>query len=293
MKSSAGRASQAKARARSSSGVASGWRGAMISATRHTVASTATASPASRRAISILRPNSSVRPSRANRLRRSASDFSSCRAGSASMILASATARTRPADSVAIIRDVAESTRRTLSARRWRDSLAMRRATHTSHSPRRHTAQVSGSRCCKSSTSARALREPITPVPRARAISPRQKSCTRGVPSPPTWTSTLPSRRAAAASGPWVGSLEWTAAHWASTTSSSISACRRACTASDARARSPAASRSVRSSIMCSILRSPTDTRKACGHRVTTISSPPRPRAQPTSEPQCKTHRDQ
>ncbi len=69
----------------------------MISATRHTVASTATASPASRRAMSILRPYSSVRPSRANRRARSASVFSSCRAGSASMILASATSSTRPA----------------------------------------------------------------------------------------------------------------------------------------------------------------------------------------------------
>ena len=36
----------------------------------------------------------------------------------------------------------------------------------------------------------------VTPAPRARAISPRQKSCTPGVPSPPTWRSTLPTRRA-------------------------------------------------------------------------------------------------
>ena len=60
------------------------------------------------------------------------------------MTLASATSSTRPADSVAIIRDMAESTRPTVSTSRWRASLAMRRATHTSHSPRTHTAHVSG-----------------------------------------------------------------------------------------------------------------------------------------------------
>ena len=66
------------------------------------------------------------------------------------------------------------------------ESLAMRRATHTSQSPRRVTAQVRGRRCSRSRTSASKLAVAVTPAPRAKAISPRQKSCTPGVPSPPT-----------------------------------------------------------------------------------------------------------
>ena len=59
---SAGRASHPNAIARSSSAVATGCSGAMISATRDTVASIHTASPASQRAITVRSPNSSVRP---------------------------------------------------------------------------------------------------------------------------------------------------------------------------------------------------------------------------------------
>ena len=193
MKSSAGRASQANARARSTSGVASGCRGrddlrdpghGRVHGDRVAGVEAGEEHP---QAVLVGAPQPGE-PGAALGL----APAPRAGPGSASMTLASATSSTRPAPSLAIIRDIAESTSPTLSAPRWRESLAIRRASQTSHSPRRHTAQVSGSRCCRSSTSASALRDAIAPVPRASAISPRQKSCTPGVPSPPTWTSTLP-----------------------------------------------------------------------------------------------------
>ena len=200
--------------------------------------------------MTVRNPYSSVRDEDTYRRRRSASTRSSCRTGSASMIFASATARTRPPDSWAMIRATARSTTSTRSAGRWRESFATRRAMWISASPLSHTFQVCGSRNSRSRTSATALVVAVTPVPRASAISPRQKSCTPGVPSPPSWISVSHS---------WTGSPECTAAHCASTPRSRTSASRRARTASDEAASKAAASSSGRSSFMETTLDATTD----------------------------------
>ncbi len=116
------------------------------------------ASPAVTRATTMRRPSSSHCPTAANRRSAASSARCSCRAGSASATLASATSRTRDADSVAIIRAMAWSTTQTRSSGSSRESLATLRATHTSACPDRHTAQVAGRRWTRSSTSAIAWR---------------------------------------------------------------------------------------------------------------------------------------
>ena len=81
-----------------------------MSATRSTIASTQTASPAVTRAITVRSPCSSVRDRPTYRRRRSASSFAAWPSTSASMIAASAIASTRPAESRPITAATATST---------------------------------------------------------------------------------------------------------------------------------------------------------------------------------------
>ena len=234
----------------------------MISATRSTVALTQTASPACTRAMTVRNPASSVRENATYLRRRSASTRSECSPGSASITFASATAITRPPASEAMIRATAASTTPTRSAGRCRETRATLRATPISARPAVQTFQVAGNRCIRSSTSANALTVAVTPVPRANAISPRLKSSTPGVPSPPGKTSLLPMVRSARPIGPRagsVGSAECSAAHCASTSRSSTSASRRTRTAAELAASKPAASSSSRSTVMTTTLEGATD----------------------------------
>ena len=176
------------------------------------------------------------------------------------MILASAISKTRPADSRSMTLAIAASTTPTRSSGRRRESFATRLATHTSASPATQRRHTRGSRCCRSSTSASALRVAVSPVPRAIAISPRLKSCTEGVPSPPTWTSTSPRIRACRPYGPSVGSDACRPAQCASTSRSATSANLRDRTAPVAAANVAAASNALRSGFITITLEPTTDT---------------------------------